>query len=242
MDFYRAKENDAHLFRYQQSISHNTALIASEDQKAVSVFEYEIKSLEEAEIINFKIIESCKENIVFKGFIDEIMYWNPYLKSLIYKEERDIIDPEALRSSGFIKNSLWLLDTQTNIEAFKIDINDIAPAQLTVDEEKFKRVAQWIEKPEDIVICCVRIGDKIVSIDGHSRLVAAYNRGFGYVYAFFETDNSSFEFFRTCLGWCEEQGIFSIKDLAERVVSPSEHERIWVNKCQTHLKQLEGNI
>jgi len=237
MDFYRARETNSKYIMYEKSFTHNTALIASEGQKVIGVFEYEIKNSEEAEVINFSIFEPCEEDIVFKGLIDEMSYWNPYLKRIIYNEEKNIITPKVLMYSGFRKNYVWLLNTNTVIRIFKIDIKEITPEQLTVDEVKLDRVNSWIEKPEDIVVSCVKIGNKIVSIDGHSRLVAAYNKGFKYVYAYLESDNDNVQFYKTCMEWCEEQGIFTIKDLAKRVVTPEEHERLWGNRCQTYLKK-----
>jgi hypothetical protein len=149
---------------------------------------------------------------------------------------------DSLINSGFIKSNVWSLNMYNHIEAFRINIDDITPEQLTVDKVKLERVSSWIESPEDIVVCCARIGDRIVSIDGHSRLVAAYNKGFKYVYAYIEPDNSSMEFFKACLGWCEEQNIFGVKDLSNRVVTPEEHEKIWISRCQEYLKNKQKEI
>lgn len=241
MDFYRAKEKDSKYIKFEKSFIHTTALIASEDHKTIGVLEYDIKNIEEAEIINLNIFESCEENIVLKGFIDEIIYWNPYLKRILYNEVNDLASNDALLYCGFKNNGIWSLLINNNIEAFKINLNEIIPEQLTIDKVKLDRVSSWIDKPEDVVASCVKIGEKIVSIDGHSRLVSAFNKGFEYVYAYFEPDNGNIEFYKTCLQWCQEENIFTIKDLAGRVVTPEEHERLWGNKCQAYLKEHEEN-
>jgi len=237
MDFYRARENDSKYIKYKESLIHNTALIASEDHKVMGVLEYEIKSIEEAEIVNISILEPYEEGLVFKGLMEGLTYWNPYLKRIIYHEEKSNIDSNILTNLGFKKNSVWILETNTGITVFKIDIDAITPEQLTIDEVKLDKVSSWIEKPEDIVVSCVKIGNRIVSIDGHSRLVAAYNKGFKYVYAYLEPDNDSIEFYKTCMKWCEEEGIFTVKDLTKRVVSPKDHEELWGNRCQAYLKE-----
>jgi hypothetical protein len=236
MEFCRARENNLRHIKYNKSFIHNTALIASEGEKVVAILEYEIKNIEEAEVVNFNIIEPCEEMSVFKGLIDEMSYWNPYLKRIIYNEDNNFISSRILLNSGFEKNSAWKLNIENDIQVFKIVIKEITPEQLTIDKVKLNRVNSWIEKPEDIVISCVKIDDKIVSIDGHSRLVAAYNKGFAYVYAYLELDDNT-QFYKTCMKWCEEQGVLTIEDLAKRVVTPEEHERIWINRCQTYLKQ-----
>ncbi|MBU5439204.1 hypothetical protein KQI42_14370 [Tissierella sp. MSJ-40] len=237
MDFYRARKDDFKYVKYKKSLIHNTATIASEGQNIIGVLEYEIKNMEEAEIINFNIFESCREDLIFKGLIDEIDYWNPYLKRIIYNEDNNIINSNVLINAGFIKSSTWILSMNNNIKVFKIDIEEITPGQLIVDETKVNRVNSWIKIPEDIVITCVKIEDKIVCIDGYSRLIAAYNKGFKYVFAYLETNDDNIQFYRTCMKWCEEQKIFKIKDLANRTVTPEEHEKLWINRCQAYLNE-----
>ncbi len=239
MDFYRARKDDFKYVKYEKSLICNTAIIASEGQNIIGILEYEIKNMEEAEIINFNIFESCREDLIFKGLIDEIDYWNPYLKRIIYNEDNNIINSNVLINAGFIKNSIWILSMNNNIKVFKINIEEITPGQLTVDETKVNRVNSWIKIPEDVVIRCVEIDDKIVCIDGYSRLIAAYNKGFKYVFAYLETDDDNIQFYRICMKWCEEQKVFKVKDLANRIVTPEEHEKLWINKCQTYLNEHE---
>jgi hypothetical protein len=237
MDFYRTNEKELKYLKYEKSFIHNTALIASEDKMVIGVLEYDIKNIEEAEIINFYVVQAYEERIVIKGFLDEIVYWNPHLKRIFCNVDNNFIMEDSLINSGFIKNNVWSLNMCNHIEAFRINIDDITPEQLTVDKVKLERVSSWIESPEDIVVCCARIGDRIVSIDGHSRLVAAYNKGFKYVYAYLEPCNDNIKFYKTCMKWCEEEGIFTIEDLSKRVVTPKEHERLWINRCQEYLNQ-----
>jgi hypothetical protein len=237
VDFYRAGERDFKYIKYEKSLIHNTAIIAREGQNIIGVLEYEIKNIEEAEIINFDMVKSCREHLVFKGLIDEIVYWNPYLKRITYNKDNKFVADDTLMYAGFVRNDIWSLDINNAVEVFKIAIEEIIPEQLTVDGTKIDRVSPWIEKPDDVVVCCVKIGNKIVCIDGYSRLIDAYNKGFNYVFAYLETDNHNIEFYKTCMKWCEEENILRIKDLADRVVTPEEHERLWISRCQAYLKE-----
>lgn len=241
MDFYRAREQDFKYIKYEKSLLHNTAIIASEGQNVIGVLEYEIKNIKEAEVINFNIFNSCKEHLVFKGLIDEIIYWNPYLKRIIYNKDNNFVTNNTLMNAGFKQNDIWSLEINNGVEVFKIAIEEITPEQLTVDGVKIEKVSSWVEKPEDVVVTCVEIGNKIVCIDGYSRLVVAYNRGFKYVFAYLETetDNDNIQFYKTCMKWCEEQNVFEIKDLANKIVTPEEHEQLWINRCQAYLKEHE---
>lgn len=242
MEIYRARENEKNYIKYEKSLVHNTALIAREQEEVVGVLEYEIKSMLDAEIINFKNFDPSHEDEILKGMTDEIMYWNPYVKRIFYDEAKDMITLETLENNSFIKNDKWVLHTDSDIEVFKIGIDKIAMEQLTVDMEKLDRAAAWIEKPEDIVVTCVKIDDMTVVIDGYSRLVAAMNKGFDHVYAHFEPDNTSLEFYKTCMRWCREEGVFTVEDLSARVVSPEEHQRLWINRCQEYLEKQRNEV
>lgn len=62
-----------------------------------------------------------------------------------------------------------------------------------------------------------------------------YQLGFEYVYAYIEpTDDVSL--YQTCLSWCEAEKVYHVKDLVSRIVSPCEHQRIWIDRCQEYLK------
>ncbi|MEG0772838.1 MAG: hypothetical protein RR409_05880, partial [Clostridium sp.] len=186
--------------------------------KIVATLEYDIKNIYEGVIINFSIFDeeealdlynadfTLKKQLI-KGFADEIAYWNSHLKRVVVNEENNFTSSEILSELGFEKQGLWTLTMDNPVEVFKIYIKEITPEQLTVDKAKLNKVDSWIEKPEQVIISCVKIEDKIVSIDGHSRLVSAFNKGFQYVYGYFEADNGSMEFYKTCMEWCEEAGI-----------------------------------
>jgi len=236
VEVYRAKDSDRRYLKYEKSFLHSTAIIAAEEDKIKAVLEYEIKSLKYAELVNFQIIENCDESLAFKKLIEEIIYWNPYLSKIIYNDEKYKIREEILKDGGFIKNKNWTKIIDNGIEVFKVNIKDIKPEQLAVDKVKLERVNSWISCPEDVVVTCINIDDRIVSIDGHSRLVSAFLKGFSYVYGYYEIDNVDLKFFKTCINWCEQKGIFSVEDLTKRVVSPKEHEEIWIKRCREYFK------
>jgi hypothetical protein len=243
MDFYRASKSEMKYIKYETSINHNTALIAEDGEDIIASLEYRIKSMEEAEIVNFSAFKPCGEKEVFKGLVDEMLYWNPYLKRILFSRDNKMVKDDYLRDLGFEEGVVWILNTVCSAEVFKVDIDEIMPEQLTVDKTKLGRVSSWIQGPEDVIVSCVRIDDKLICIDGYSRLVAAFNKGFNYVYAYVEEENNNLEFYKTCKSWCEEEGVLSIKDLAGKVVTPEEHQRIWIDRCQSYLRaQRERNI
>ncbi|MTI66986.1 MAG: hypothetical protein FH753_10385 [Firmicutes bacterium] len=239
MEFYRANENDFKYIKHNNSISHNTALIARKDEKVIGVLEYKIKNFKEAEITNYDSFDISEDDRIFKGLIEELNYWAPYLRTITYCEENNPINTNVLFSAGFKKNLRWSMNVDKGIDIFRINIEEITPEQLSIDEVKLDRVCSWIKSPEDIVVNCIKIDDKIVCIDGYSRLMAAYKKGFEYVYAYIETEIDNIEFYKTCLGWCEENNIYSIKDLTQRIVTPEEHNSIWISRCQAYFNDKE---
>lgn len=109
--------------------------------------------------------------------------------------------------------------------------------QLTVSKSKLDSVLKWIKTDEDVIVCVVKIDDKYVCIDGYSRLLAAYLKGFSHVYCYLEKDKYNENDYRKFLKWCHIENVFTIKDLKNRVVSDDEHQRIWIDRCQNYFKK-----
>jgi len=233
IDYRRASEAECHLFSNIKLLQTKTSLIAEDNTNLIATLQYQIINFNDAEITLFKSCKSEGYIEVLTGFIDEMMYWNPYLKqidiSILTKEE--LIDFKSSSSYNFNGNQMM---TNSNINVIKVLLKDIIPEQLTVDENKLLDVRKWILKPEDIVVSCVEIEDDYVCIDGHSRLVEAYLRGYEFVYIHLDKV-SDIELYKECLKWCREDGLYTIEDLSFRVVSKEEHQRLWINRCQAYL-------
>lgn len=215
MDIYRVRESEKKYIEYKESYIHNTALIAFHEHEPYGIFEYKIVSLNKAKVINFEVFKECNKDKIFNDFINELSYWNPYIKFIEYNgQTQEIKEVE---------------------EIFTISLDEITIGQLTIDREKYERVLKWARSPEDIIISCIKVGEKIICIDGYTRLVAAYKNGFQYVYGYYEEVEDT-KFYETCLKWCEEDNIVSIKDLMNRIVSPQEHKNLWIDRCNEYFK------
>ena len=218
MDIHRVRENEKEYIEYEESYLHNTALMAFEGEVSISIFEYRVVSPYKAEVINFTIFNEADEADLYKGFIKELCYWNPYIREVVYEGQE--------------------LKIKNYAEIFKISIDKIVPAQLTVNEEKLEKVLSWIDKPQDVIISCLKINDKVICIDGHTRLVAAYKKDFHYVYGYYEEIENK-DFYETCLKWCNDEGINSVENLLQTVVTSKEHEEIWIDRCQQYFKEKQ---
>ncbi len=47
------------------------------------------------------------------------------------------------------------------------------------------------------------------------------------------------EEYRICVEWCKKEGIFTIADLKDKVVSPEEYEVLWYKRCEEMQKDLK---
>lgn len=71
----------------------------------------------------------------------------------------------------------------------------IQPSQFFIDEEKLRAVSTFVHRPEDIVIQVLPWGDRFISLDGHTRLYLAAERGYKTVRAVAsETDDWVWQF------------------------------------------------
>ncbi|MBU5228325.1 hypothetical protein KQI36_17035 [Clostridium senegalense] len=237
MEICRAYKDEVSYLKYEESYFHNTAIIAKYKGNIVGVLEYNILDFKTAQIVNISIFNEKVKDEALKELVEEISYWNPYLKEYIYKEKNGNITVKDLNTLGFIKKENWVKLINNNIKVFKIYMKDIKVEQLTVERDKLKNVERWIKTPETIIITYVLMKDKIVPIDGYSRLIAAYKKGFSYVYGYLENEKDvNMDFFKTCIKWCENEGIFNIDDLSKRIVSKEEHKKIWVDRCRKYFE------
>lgn len=128
----------------------------------------------------------------------------------------------------------------STVKVFKVNIDEIQPGQLTICRDKLEKVSKWVQCPENIIVNFIEMDGKKVSIDGHTRLVAALLKGYSYVYGYYEINDYDDGLYKECLKWCHEEEIFHVSDLKDRIVTPEEHEKLWISRCQNYFKNMEN--
>lgn len=234
MEVERITADDFKYLKFKESSIHNTAFIAKENDIVMGIFEYSIFNTA-AQILNISFHHCIEDkSTLFAAFINELFYWNPYITEIIAGD--DTISSSILFSYGFKKYKRWIYKNKRAIEVVKLNISSLVPEQLTVNIEKVKNAATWIKSPRDIIVGFVYINGKPVVIDGYSRLTVAYLKKLDYVYGYEDKpDDSMIKFYKECLCWCREAGITSIDDLSKRLVTPEEHQKIWVARCSEYF-------
>jgi hypothetical protein len=85
-----------------------------------------------------------------------------------------------------------------------------------------------------------KLGDKIVLTDDHTIVLAAFLRGVWEVRVYWEEDELDWNAYEVCVEWCRKEGVCTIADLKNRVVSPKEYDVLWVNRCKKMQQELEA--
>jgi hypothetical protein len=96
-------------------------------------------------------------------------------------------------------------------------------------------------RPESLEPIPVKeLGDRVIFTDGHTRALAAFLCGLVEVRVFWDEDELDWEAYRICVEWCEAEGIRTIADLRDRVVSPEKYELLWLKRCKDMQQDLEA--
>ncbi len=224
-----------------ESLDHNTSFVAiSSDKNIVAIADFIIKDCFEAVVDFTSFFEFKDVTPLLKAFLEEFLYWNPFIKKIKLFNPSKEVDIKAIVENSFVSShceeNVYTKEIEPSVELFRIDINSIQPSQLTVNINKLERLSKWIKKEADIIIPVIKIKDNIVAIDGHTRLLRAHQLGFQYLYAYYETESYDEQLYNTFVSWCYDNSIYRIRDLETKIVSEKEHEQLWVARCQNYIR------
>lgn len=85
-----------------------------------------------------------------------------------------------------------------------------------------------------------RLGDQVVFVDGHTRAFAAFLLGFSEVPVYWEDEELGWDEYEVCVRWCKEEGIHTITDLKNRVVSREDYQVLWLDRCGKMQQELKA--
>ena len=121
---------------------------------------------------------------------------------------------------------------------FFIDILSLQPSQLYINYDKFQKVnnSENINNYQNLEPLPIkRLNDKIILTDGHTRALSYYLSGLKQIPVVWDepwgSEYLDYEMYRICVDWCIEEGIVSIKNLENRIISDEEYEKLWLNRC-----------
>ena len=148
--------------------------------------------------------------------IDEFLFYSSFITTIKNKEGK-------------------ILLTRTAPKPYLLEISKIQPSQFYINEQKLESCKKWVKCPKDILIPIVAKDDKIISLDGHTRMRAALDLGFTSIYAYpDEYDDSIFLFVDEAV----KRNLYYVSDM--ELVSVAEYKQKWNKFCDDLFDSLEN--
>lgn len=125
------------------------------------------------------------------------------------------------------------------VKQFLLPIAELQPSRLYINEGKLHLIKGWFElekltsENHDYFdpIPIVKINDRIVMTDGHSRALAALQAGWDTLPVYWIEEEQDIRTIENYLTWCDEEGIHKLDALIDRIVSYNEYQRLWCKRC-----------
>lgn len=125
----------------------------------------------------------------------------------------------------------------------KINFLEIQPSQFYISEKKIEDINKWFN-PNDLsnfeAIPVKELNGKIIFTDGHTRAYVAYKAGIKNIPLYLENEELSWDVYQICVDECNIRGVFSIKDLDNKVLNQNDYKTLWNEWCDDlHCKSGE---
>ena len=159
---------------------------------------------------------------------------------------QEIYDDNEASKKMFELVGFYPLEKTENGHRYALDLtlslSAIQSSQFYLSEKKLEQVQAWFDTKDINALKPLPIKrwkDKIFFTDGHSRAFIAYQAGFEEIPVCAEEDDLNWDFYYYCLQTCEKMGIFTIKDLENRILPESDYRKKWLDWCQRVAKDFE---
>lgn len=119
-------------------------------------------------------------------------------------------------------------------DEFTVPPHEPQPSQLYLNGRKLALATEWFDfdEPNYEPVPVVEMDGDLVLTDGHTRAFLAWVAGTGELRVRQDTDDLDLATYRQCVGWCEDEGITEIGDLAGRAVNADTFVEVWVRRCE----------
>ncbi len=113
-------------------------------------------------------------------------------------------------------------------------LENIQPSQLYINTEKLTSIKkEYSGHPEEIPpVPLKRLDDDIILTDGHTRALFAHLAGAERIAVYWDNDELDWNSYKVCVKWCKREEIYSIADLADRIVTSADFENLWIKRCE----------
>lgn len=128
-----------------------------------------------------------------------------------------------------------LIKEYAGMRTFPVQLRDIQPSQFYVDSAKKRAVSSFIECEDDIIIPLIQYENRYISLDGHTRMAAAIDKGFSWVKGFITQDN---EYIYGFINEAKKRNIVSPYDMIE--LPHEEYEMKWNKFCENYFSEEDS--
>jgi len=128
-------------------------------------------------------------------------------------------------------------------KTYQMQLDSIQPTQLYISSAKLDHVMKILKQFKKVDIEPIpvkKLEDQTVFVDGHTRALAALLLGLSEIPVYWEDEELDWDEYKVCIGWCKEEGIHTISDLKNRIVSHKDYTVLWLDRCKKMQQDLEA--
>ena len=168
--------------------------------------------------VEFKIFDDYKATLskVDEKWIDDLIASFRFHNGFVY----EFYGPQNKLIKKFPK-----------VERIAVRPDELGVTQWVVSEKKLAEVNQWIAVPDDVVIPVFSYQNRLIALDGHTRLKAALHWELPYIYVYKETgDGLSKAFYNASL----RRDIVTAEDI--EVINEQRYHHEWDSMCDEFIR------
>ncbi len=133
---------------------------------------------------------------------------------------------------------------------FKINTLSLGISQIYLNKRKVDEVNKWMDVSKMDRYPPLPVFDfgdgRFTLIDGHSRAYAAFKKGQKEILVIVDTDEivtseTGQLLYRNDLIWCDRFHLKSIEDLENRIITDSQYQFLWVQRCDRMYNLVTHN-
>ena len=124
----------------------------------------------------------------------------------------------------------------------KVSLEKLQPCQLYISQSKLRSVIMGTSDIFNEPVPVTELDGDLVITDGHTRAYTLWTYGIKDIWIVWEQGDIDLESYRTCVKWCKDEGIRTIKDLKLRIVSEGEFQKLWLDRCREMQEGQKAKI
>ena len=127
------------------------------------------------------------------------------------------------------------------MQTFEVRLLELQPSQIYVSLAKLKTVEYMLYcgcGKTFLPVTVARFENQLILTEGHTRALALYLQGYQTISAIWEPLPLTEKMYQQCLRWCQDAEVFSVADLAPRIIEHETFEILWLQRCRQEQQQL----